>query len=597
MKIIPIVFLSLSIVDAWSLSNKPFEIKTSLNEILKRTGTHEFSKIYVSQDLGTMYSVEKNTGLPISTKINPIVAQRIVTKALKSDTPLYFLSPPYNPLSDVTSMGLLGAILFTFVRNLFLFRGGSRGSGGRNGSNMNMFGIGETHIQVLKGRENITLADWGGSKEVLEECTEIISYLKNSTSYKEVGAEIPRGILLEGPPGTGKTLLAKAIANEADANFIAMSGSEFIEVFVGIGAQRIRQLFQEARKQRPCLIFIDEIDAIGRKRGQASFMTNSEGEQTLNQLLTEMDGFNDNDNVIVIAATNRRDILDDALTRPGRFDRIINIPLPDARSRRDILNVHLRNKKLEEGLDLDALVELTGGFSGAELKNLVNEASIFAARRGEKIITKEYLSNALEKVSVGIIKKTDDRSNVVKRRVAVHEIGHALMALTYKEYFNLQKVSIQATYSGAGGFTIFTEKPEISEGGMYTRDLLKKRLVIALGGKAAESVFFGDEYISAGATQDLSQANELAMNMIERFGMGNKLKTFYKGEEGLGNTKYSESTRFKIDAEVASLVEEAYKEAKFIVENNTINIESAITALIDRTSLNAVEFEFLMEYS
>jgi cell division protease FtsH len=362
-----------------------------------------------------------------------------------------------------------------------------------------------------------------------------------------------------------------------------------------VGAQRIRQLFAEARKNRPCLIFIDEIDAIGRKRGQSSFMTNTEGEQTLNQLLTEMDGFNDNEDIIVIAATNRRDILDDALTRPGRFDRIIKIPLPDARSRRDILGVHLRNKQVDKEVDLDALVDLTGGYSGAELKNLVNEASIHAARNGQTILTKDNLLDALEKVAVGIVKKTDDRSNDVKRRVAIHEIGHALMALKFKEYFNLQKVSIQATYSGAGGYTIFTERSEISEGGMYTKDLLKKRLVVALGGKAAESVFYGDDFVSAGATQDLSQANQLAMNMIERFGMGTKLTTWYKGEEGFGNNKYSESTRFKVDAEVAKLVEEAYKEAKEIVEVYREKMGFAIRELLDNVNLSGGEFSFLME--
>jgi cell division protease FtsH len=590
--IFPFFVIFVPATRSWFLPQRPPEVQSSLNEILKRTEHHDFSKLYVSQDLTTVYSVDKVTGLPTSTKIHPLVSQKVVDQALKSNTPMYFLPPPINPLPDLISFTVIGAILWSVVMNSMVLRNG-RGGGGGGGSNM--FGLGESRIQVLKGRENITLADWGGSKEVLAECTEIISYLKNATDYQAVGAEVPRGILLEGAPGTGKTLLAKAMANEADANFIAMSGSEFIEVFVGVGAQRIRQLFAEARKNRPCLIFIDEIDAIGRKRGQSSFMTNTEGEQTLNQLLTEMDGFNDNEDIIVIAATNRRDILDDALTRPGRFDRIIKIPLPDARSRRDILNVHLRNKNIDPEVDLDALVDLTGGYSGAELKNLVNEASIHAARTGQKVLTKQNLLDALEKVAVGIVKKTDDRSNDVKRRVAIHEIGHALMAMTYKEYFNLQKVSIQATYSGAGGYTIFTERPEISEGGMYTKDLLKKRLVIALGGKAAESVFYGDDFVSAGATQDLSQANQLAMNMIERFGMGTKLTTWYKGEEGFGNQKYSESTRFKVDAEVAKLVDEAYQEAKKIVEGYREKMGFAIRELLDNVNLSGGEFGFLME--
>jgi cell division protease FtsH len=308
-----------------------------------------------------------------------------------------------------------------------------------------------------------------------------------------------------------------------------------------------------------------------------------------------MDVFITNDDIIVIGATNRHDILDDALTRPGRFDRIINIPLPDARSRKDILNVHLRNKQTSDDIDLDSLVDLTIGYSGAELKNLVNEGSINTARNGQTIISKKNLVDALEKLSVGIIKKFDDRTTDVKRRVAIHEIGHALMALSFKNYFNLQKVSIQATYLGAGGYTIFTDKPEISEGGLYTKDLLKKRLIIALGGKAAESVFYGDDFVSGGATQDLSQANQLAMNMIEKFGMGNKLTNFYKEQESFGSSKYSESTRFKVDSEVANLVNDAYKEAKEIIIKNYDKIEVTIEELLNNINLSGNEFKFLME--
>jgi cell division protease FtsH len=501
---------------------------------------------------------------------------------------MLFLKNPETPfpLIDPISGFIILTIIFNTVRGFF--------SRGANNAMNNLFGVND-NISVLKDKLNITLSDWGGSKEVLEECTEIVSYLKNSTIYKNVGAEIPKGVLLEGVPGTGKTLLAKAIATEASASFIAVSGSEFVEMFVGVGAQRIRKLFTEARKNKPCIIFIDEIDAIGRQRGQNGFLSNDEREQTLNQLLTEMDGFNKNDGVIVIAATNRKDILDAALLRPGRFDRLITIPLPDTKSRKDILNVYLKNKKLDKDIDIDTLADLSTGYSGAQLKNLINEAAINAARSGQTIINQKNIQDALEKITIGIIKKIDDRSDEIKKRVAIHESGHALMALTFNSYFNLQKVSIQATYSGAGGYTIFTDKPEISEGGLYTKDILKKRLIIALGGKAAEAVYYGENFISVGATQDLNQANQLALNMIEKFGMGNKLQNFYKQTENIGSPKYSDNTRDDIDIEVAELVNEAYDEAKKIIVANKNKIDRVIVELNKHINLSGYEFSLIVK--
>jgi cell division protease FtsH len=426
---------------------------------------------------------------------------------------------------------------------------------------------------------NITLNSWAGSEEVVEECKEIISYIENKEKYKKIGADMPKGILLEGPPGTGKTLLAKAIASETNSTFISISGSEFVELFVGMGASRVRELFNNARENAPCIIFIDEIDAVGRQRGAGVNMANDEREQTLNQLLYEMDGFNNNEDIVVMAATNRKDVLDQALLRPGRFDRIIRVPLPDKQSREKILEYYFNTKYINTTFDISSIAELTDGFSGAQLKNLINEAAIISVKNNYTKIQEKYIFDAFEKSIVGLIKSNATIAPSTKLRVAIHESGHSLLALKYNNYFDFQKASVQPTYNGAGGYTIFTEKPEIREGGLYTKDLLKKRLIIAMGGKAAEAVYYGTEFVSLGAIQDLKQANNLAKKMIGNFGMGDKLEVFFNENTGddsnpfLGRSlsfgdKYSEYTRFIMDKESLELVSEAYSIAKNVLEEN-----------------------------
>ena len=442
---------------------------------------------------------------------------------------------------------------------------------------------------------NVTFADWAGSEEVLQECTEIVTYLKNDTFLKEVNAQVPRGVLLEGPPGTGKTLLAKAIATESNSTFFSVSGSEFIEMFVGLGAMRVRNLFDEARNFKPSIIFIDEIDAIGRQRGGTTFGNggNEEREQTLNQLLTEMDGFKNNDGVIVIAATNRVDILDSALLRPGRFDRTIRIPLPDMKSRKAILNSYLKNKKVDDSVDVDVLSKMTNGYSGAQLKNLVNEAAIFAARKQTAIINSDFLEEAFEKLIIGIKKTVDTRDFETKKRVAIHEMGHAFIAGFFEDYFDLQKISIQPSYSGVGGFTVFSENNESDDDRLYTKDMFMKRLMVALGGKAAEYVFYGDNFVSLGATMDLNQANSLASNMIEKYGMGNKLKVFYK-DDNYGK-QYSVMTTNYIDKEVADLVNEAYNESVALLEKNKYVLEVLVGEILRSTTMNETVFREIVD--
>jgi cell division protease FtsH len=445
-------------------------------------------------------------------------------------------------------------------------------------------------------KPNVTLSNWAGSPEVLEECKEVITYIENKERFNKIGAEMPRGILLEGPPGTGKTLLAKAVASATNSTFISIAASEFVELYVGMGASRVRELFKNARENKPCIIFIDEIDAVGRQRGAGINMANDEREQTLNQLLYEMDGFSDNEDIIIMAATNRKDVLDQALLRPGRFDRIIKVPLPDKSSREKILSYYLENKLLEKPFDIDLIAELTSGFSGAQLKNLINEAAILSARNNYTIIQEKYMFDAFEKSIVGLIKTNASVAPATKLRVALHEAGHTLLVLKFKHYFDFQKVSIQPTYNGAGGYTLFTEKPEIKEGGLYTKDLFKKRLIITMGGKAAESIYYGDDYVSLGAVQDLNQANSLAKRMVGNFGMGNKLEVFYNEDIGdesnpfLGRTigmgdKYSQNTKYIMDKESLELVNEAYQEAKKILSFNRVCLVNFTELLYNNTIL------------
>ena len=578
--------------------------KENYNDVIQDLLNNKISKIYIDNKYNQMVSVDN---LPTNdivynhyhlTDVNPIVIPNLVEKSSDLHVPLHFVSfIPQNIVNiqnlaseffTLASTALPVFFLLSFLASLARFNsfqggrmpGNRMSPGGPNGGGpMTPFNFPsfqkEDDTKFIK--PNVSLSSWAGSPEVIEECKEVISYIENKALYKEIGADMPKGILLEGPPGTGKTLLAKAIATETNSTFVSMSGSEFVELFVGMGASRVRELFNNARTNKPSIIFIDEIDAVGRQRGAGINMANDEREQTLNQLLYEMDGFNNNDDIVVMAATNRRDVLDQALLRPGRFDRIIRIPVPDKASREKILDYYIKDKKTDKPFDVDAIAELTQGFSGAQLKNLINEAAILSARNNETVVQEKYIFDAFEKLIVGLIRNNVKVPEVTKTRVAIHESGHAILSLLFNNYFDFQKASIQPTYNGAGGYTIFTEKPEFKDG-LYTKDLLKKRLIVTLGGKAAESIFYGDEYISLGANEDLNQANRLARRMIGNFGMGDKLEVFFNdniGDEsnpflgrslGVGD-KYSQYTKFVMDKETLQLVNDAYKEAKYILTN------------------------------
>jgi cell division protease FtsH len=596
--------------------------KTSYTELITKIENHEVSKIYfspkydkvITEDIEDTHDVLNDFAL---TEIIPPLSSNLIETSIKNKVePIFIkLQDPsqiqtiaYDVLNGINNLFvpfIFLSLTISFIRSLVLSNTGSKNpfSGGMPGIPGSLIIDLEKDRELMK-KTNITLSSFAGSPEIFEECTEVVSYLKNSTIYKNAGAEIPRGILLEGPPGTGKTLLAKAIASEAEANFISITASEFIEVFVGAGASKIRNLFNAARENTPCIIFIDEIDSVGRQRGAGINMGNDEREQTLNQLLAEMDGFSDNEGILIMAATNRKDILDAALLRPGRFDRIITVALPDKNSRRDILLVHSKNKQLAENVNLELIAELTAGFSGAQIKNLLNEAAIYAARKGGLIIVEQDILNALDKLIVGLIRKNDTRSDDSRKRIAIHEAGHALLCNEFKEYFELKKVTIQSTYNGAGGYTLFNEYQNITESGLYTKNLLKKRLIVAMGGKAAETIYYGEEYVSVGAVQDLKQANSMAQRMIGNYGMGKLLEAFYNEDidsernpflgRSIGSgTKYSEKTKEIMDTESLELVRNAYDEAKRILSENKNKIDIVVYKLLEQNTLYTKEFDDL----
>ena len=435
------------------------------------------------------------------------------------------------------------------------------GSFGNNMNNMN------NKNKIMLQKQNISLSSFMGSPDIFEECTEIISFFKDFNKYKEAGVDIPKGFLLEGPPGTGKTLLAKIIASECGTNFICASGSDFVELYVGFGALKIRRLFETARKNKPCIIFIDEIDAVGKVRGMG-MNNNDEREQTLNQLLYEMDGFNDNDNILVLASTNRHDILDKALLRPGRFDRIINVPAPDKESRRKILELFLNKKRFDKEMSIDSIVELTDGMTGAEIKNLVNEAGIEAVKRNTTMIGSIDVFKSLDKITIGITKTIDHRTYEMRRRVAIHELGHAFIVKYYSDTFNFTKVTIKATYSGIEGCTFFTDY----DNDLYTKYKLKNRIVVLLGGRVAEDIYYSKDHSSIGASRDIEHANALARQMINTFGLG---KTLALGEN------FSSGTIIEmIEIEILQLLHNCYEEAVSILLDNNEIVDKFINILL-----------------
>ncbi|KAJ8603545.1 hypothetical protein CTAYLR_004889 [Chrysophaeum taylorii] len=522
--------------------------------------------------------------------------------ALRSHNVQFAVQPPtQDPLQGVGSV--VGNLLFPllFLGGLFLLnrRGGGMGGQGPMGGPMGMLNS-NAKIQ-LEPQTGVTFEDVAGCDQSKLELTEVVDFLKFPEKFTKVGAKTPRGVLLEGPPGTGKTLLARAVAGEAGVPFISTSGSEFVEMFVGVGASRIRSLFGEAKKNAPCIIFIDEIDAIGRQRsGGGGFATNDEREQTLNQILTEMDGFSGNTGVIVLAATNRGDVLDTALLRPGRFDRRVPVDLPDKQGRIDILKVHCRNKPLAEDVDVGEIAARTIGFSGASLKNLMNEAAIMAARRNKDTITFEEVDYAIDRLTVGLAKSTGMNNPARQRLVAYHEAGHAVMAALTEGYDTVAKLTIIPRSNGAGGFTLFTPSEDRMESGMYSYKFLKGQLAVALGGRVAEELVFGDDEITTGASNDLQQVRNIARRMTAQWGFSKDAlaPTAWEPMEQpsmFSRAGASEETEATIDKEVAKLVADAYEICKKTIADNRPLLDAVVDELLEKETIDGTELDALVE--
>jgi len=454
----------------------------------------------------------------------------------------------------------------------------------------------------MEPNTGVTFADVAGCDSSKLELTEIVEFLKNPGKYSALGAKIPRGAVMEGPPGTGKTLLARAVAGEAGVPFVSASGSEFVEMFVGVGAARVRDLFTEAKKNAPCIIFIDEIDAVGRQRaggGGGMGGGNDEREQTLNQILTEMDGFEGNSGVIVLAATNRADVLDAALLRPGRFDRRVPVDLPDVDGRMEILKVHCRGKPLADELDLKMVAKRTTGFSGASLANLMNEAAIVSARNNKQEIGYEEVDYAIDRLTVGMVKTTGTSFPDRQRLVAYHEAGHAIMGALTPDYDQVAKVTILPRTNGAGGFTLFAPSEERMSSGLYSKRYLEGQLAVALAGRVVEEMVFGAEEVTTGASGDLQQVQNIARRMVTQWGyakdkLGAVAWEMPDGNGGFGPRAASPEMEEMIDQEVKLLVADAYKVCKDTMNANRPLVEDLTEMLIEKETVDYKELEALI---
>lgn len=493
-------------------------------------------------------------------------------------------------------------ILIVLIICVFLFvMFTAQGAGGGGGQNAKMMNFGKSRARMYTGDENeIKLKDVAGLKEEKEELDEIVDFLKSPGKYVKVGARIPKGILLEGPPGTGKTLLAKAIAGEANVPFFSISGSDFVEMFVGVGASRVRDLFADAKKNAPCIVFIDEIDAVGRRRGTGMGGGHDEREQTLNQLLVEMDGFKQNSGIIVLAATNRVDILDPAILRPGRFDRKIAVGVPDVAGREEILAVHAKNKPLGDDVDLKDIAHTTAGFTGADLENLLNESAIKAAREDRAFITQSDIKSSFVKVGIGVEKKSRIITDNDKKITAFHEAGHAILFHVLPHTDPVYTVSIIPTGLGAAGYTMpIREKDDIH----LTKGRMEEEIMTLLGGRIAESIVFDD--ITTGASNDIKRATKIARNMVTKYGMSKNIGVIcYDDDEedevfigrDLAHAKnHSEAVAGEIDKEVKAIIDKCYKKAEEIIREHMDVLNACAELLLEKEKIGRDEFEALFE--
>ena len=609
-KLINSLAKSSDLLDKWNLNDFLRDIKDIESVTLIKDLDHNvitslvaIDKNHISNlpELNNLHYLE--TGLD---KINNIIVDNLIKndiyyKILQSpqanDFPLF---QGINTIINIAVFYIIINIILSFV---------NRRNGGIGGNMMNPMNIGKLQSSPLVNADDIDTRfnDVAGCDEAKYELEEVVEFLKKPEKFNLAGANIPKGVLLEGPPGTGKTLLARAVAGESGVSFIQASGSEFIQMFVGVGASRVRDLFELAKANQPCVIFIDEIDAVGRKRGeQFGGGGNDEREQTLNQILTSMDGFDKSNAIIVLAATNRVDILDSALTRSGRFDRKVKVDLPDAIGRKQILDIHLRNKLVEPNIDYDELAYLTSGFSGADLQNLANEAAIFSVRSNSTLINSKHLIDAFEKLAIGIPKLSKEVNKEEDELVAYHEAGHTITSLLFNEFFDVRKVTIISNSNGAGGYTLFTPKEKYNS--YPTKKFILAKLIVTMGGRAAETVFynkikslyenknynqtkifknFNNLDITTGASSDLKQADQISRQYIQLFGIEkNDILQLIQTPDNPYND-LAENSKNDIDEYVNYLIDFALNKAIYIIESNLNTLIQLSSKLIENKSVNS----------
>lgn len=584
-----IVLLLLIVIAAYAQPSTLKEV--AISDVIKRANSGEITKLEVS---GNKVSVtKKGEDRPSETTYKETYA--VLGEQVTNGNVEVRVSPEDSAADKWFAVGLnFGPIIIIVLLFYFIYRS-AQGQGNQ------ALSFGKSRARLYGNEKNeVTFKDIAGNDEAKQDLSEVVEFLKYPKKFEAVGAKIPKGVLLVGPPGTGKTMLARAVAGEANAPFFSISGSEFVEMFVGVGASRVRDLFAKAKKNSPCIIFIDEIDAVGRRRGSGMGGGHDEREQTLNQILVEMDGFEQGENVIVLAATNRSDVLDPALLRPGRFDRRVNIGLPDRKDREAILKVHFHKKPIGKDVDLDALAAKTAGSSGADLANIANEAAIIAARHNRHTINNKDVTNAFEKVALGPERRNKIMSEKEKELTAYHEAGHAVVGHVMPDSDSVHKVTI-IPRGGTGGVTWFIPPEDKSYHSIIEyKDILARML----GGRIAEEVIYGSERVTTGAGSDLQKATELAREMIIEQGMGKGLRNqVFHADEGMVFDKmmherpYSEDTAKEIDQEVEALIREAAERARVVIQGNIDKLEALKDALLDKETVEAEQVLQILEGS
>ncbi len=594
-----IILIAAILTAASTLLSQPASEKLTYSDVVQMFNDEKITTFVITEDNtlvledtgGKEYSIKLRSLEIFERDLKPIILEQqekgIITEyhyVEPTEIPWWVSFLPYIVII------VLFIVLWIYVMN--------QAAGGK-GSKLNSFG--RSHAKLASNEKNrVMFSDVAGADEEKEELMEVVEFLKNPKRYSDLGARIPRGVLLVGPPGTGKTLLAKAVAGEANVPFYSISGSDFVEMYVGVGASRVRDLFDTAKKSNNAIIFIDEIDAVGRHRGAGLGGGHDEREQTLNQLLVEMDGFGKHDGVIVIAATNRPDILDPALLRPGRFDRQVTINYPDLKGRTDILKVHAKGKPFEKSVDLEKIAQTTVGFTGADLANLLNEAALLAARKHKHLIGMDDIESATLKVMVGTQKKSHKFKPEEKKKTAYHEAGHAILAHILKSVDPVRQISIIPS-GRALGYTLTV--PLEDKFSVY-KNGLKEEITMILGGRVAEKIFFDD--ISGGAANDIQRATEIARNMVTRYGMSDELGPIAFASErsndevflgrDFNNTKnYSEETAFKIDSEIKKIIDTCYADAHRLIEENKEKLILTADFLVQYETMDEEQFKFLMD--